>query len=298
MHYEIVGIIQPEHPVWKKQKERLKEANGKVISVLPSLEFNKQMLKEGINGINILDEVTKRSYDPDGFLFFSKIPTASNAEVFMNGNWTISVICDGDEIGQVSLFPNTRRHVKEVKYTNMDGSIDYIEEYAADGKLFSMIFYHDGAIQEIAYMNDQKLPIVNNYFYDGQMNFVTVTDPKTFKVTEKYHNSVEFTAEQVAKIVTEEDVVNFSFMGVELLSLSKTKSRNILHLEESPFDENGNVRGNLLGILENRVTYVQEVRMKKEYYDALKAKHFPVDKIQYFEEPYVEEIPDSLATHD
>ncbi|MBV7391111.1 hypothetical protein [Enterococcus alishanensis] len=298
MHYEIVGTILPDHPVWKKQKERLLETDGKIISVLPSLEFKKNLLKEEVNGINILDEVTKRSHDPESFLFFSKIPTASNAEVFVNGNWTISIICDGDEIGTVSLYPNTRRHVKEVRYTNTDGSLDYIEEYASDGKLFSMIFYHKGEIQEIAYMNDQKIPIVNNYFYDKQMNFVTVTNPQTFEVTEKYNNSLDFTAQQVANIVTEEDVVNFSFMGVELLSLSKTNSHNILHLEESPFDENGNVRGNLLGILEDRINYVQEVRMKKEYYDALKAQNFPINKVEMYEEPYVEEIPDSLATRE
>ena len=51
----------------------------------------------------------------------------------MNEDRTISLITDGDEIGKVSLYPMTRRHVKEVRYFYPDGTIDFIEEYAADG---------------------------------------------------------------------------------------------------------------------------------------------------------------------
>lgn len=69
----------------------------------------------------------------------------------MNEDRTISLITDGDEIGKVSLYPMTRRHVKEVRYFYPDGTIDFIEEYAADGKLFSTIYYCNDQVQEIAF---------------------------------------------------------------------------------------------------------------------------------------------------
>ena len=45
----------------------------------------------------------------------------------MNEDRTISVINDGEEIGQVITYPETRRHVKEVKYLNVDGTTDFLK---------------------------------------------------------------------------------------------------------------------------------------------------------------------------
>ncbi|MGM0238856.1 hypothetical protein [Enterococcus sp. AZ103] len=283
MDYEIVGIIETNNPIWEKQKKRVQNNRGKLISILPDLEFDKKLFDEKVEGLNIINKITEKSYDPAGFLFFNKIPTSSEAEIFVNENWSISVVHNGEEIGQVILFPNTRRHVKQVKYFNIDNSIDFIEEYASDGKLFSIIYYHDNKIQEIAYMNDQKIPVLNYYFYNEDINFVTISDPSILEVTHKYQNSIEFLAVQLANILQEDDTVNFSYMGIELLALSKSKSRNILNLEESPFTEDGQVKGNLLGILENRIPYVQEVKMSQDYFVALKNKNISVDKVKVIE---------------
>lgn len=118
---------------------------------LTKSKFSSDASKEAVQGINILDQVTQRSHDPETFLFFNQVPTAYCTEVYMNEDRTISLITDGDEIGKVSLYPMTRRHVKEVRYFYPDGTIDFIEEYAADGKLFSTIYYCNDQVQEIAF---------------------------------------------------------------------------------------------------------------------------------------------------
>ena len=118
---------------------------------LTKSKFSSDASKRSGAGINILDQVTQRSHDPETFLFFNQVPTAYCTEVYMNEDRTISLITDGDEIGKVSLYPMTRRHVKEVRYFYPDGTIDFIEEYAADGKLFSTIYYCNDQVQEIAF---------------------------------------------------------------------------------------------------------------------------------------------------
>lgn len=82
----------------------------------------------------------------------------------MNEDRSISVINDGDEIGQVVTYPETRRHVKEVNYLNRDGTTDLIEEYADDGALYSNIHFFNDAVQEIDFFDSQQHPIVQYFF--------------------------------------------------------------------------------------------------------------------------------------
>lgn len=235
MHYELVTVIRPNDRIWMTQKSRIKEGN-QVLSISPSPNFQAMLQKEAVQGINILDQVTQRSHDPETFLFFNQVPTAYCTEVYMNEDRTISLITDGDEIGKVSLYPMTRRHVKEVRYFYPDGTIDFIEEYAADGKLFSTIYYCNDQVQEIAFFNDQQQSILNYYFYQGAINLVTIRDTATLKVTQKFNTTLDFIREQLALRLTENDTVGISYMGLELFALATSNSRNTLYLEESPLD--------------------------------------------------------------
>jgi hypothetical protein len=135
------------------QKSRIKEGS-QVLSISPSPNFQAMLQKEALQGINILDQVTQRSHDPEAFLFFNQVPTAYSTEVYMNEDRTISLITDGDEVGKVSLYPMTRRHVKEVRYFYPDGTTDFIEEYATDGKLFSTIYYCNDQVQDHQFSHD------------------------------------------------------------------------------------------------------------------------------------------------
>lgn len=279
MDYELVSTIKPADKIWQSQKQRLNETNGKVISLSPSPNFNHLKHSEGVEGINILDALTKREYHPDNFLFFNKIPTAAAAEVFMNEDRTISVINDGDEIGQVTTYPETRRHVKEVKYLNSDGTTDFIEEYTDDGQLYSNIFFFNDKVHEINFYNSKQLPIVQYFFYEGKINLVVVRDPATGKVSTKHSSLIQFLADQVAAEVTENDRVAISYMGLELFALAKTQSRNVLYLTESPFTNTGGIKGNLLSILENKISYIKEVKMSREHYNKLVGKNVCLDKV-------------------
>ena len=68
-------------------------------------------------------------------------------------------------------------------------------------------------------------------------------------------------------------------MGLELFSLSQTKSDNVLYLSESPFTNTGDIKENLLSILENRISYIKEVKMLKTQYQKLTNKNVCLDKV-------------------
>ncbi|MHC5268401.1 hypothetical protein ACYSNO_04320 [Enterococcus sp. LJL98] len=279
MHYELVNTINPNSEVWKKQKERLLLKQGQVLSISPSPNFNRLKNREGVTGINVIDEVTKRKHDASQFLFFNQVSTATRAEIFVNGNWTISLNHDGEEIGQMKLYPETRRLVKEVEYFNLDGTTDFIVEYADDGAPFSHIFFANNRPEQIDFFNSEQLPILSYFFYEGQNNFAVQRDPQTLKVVKKFANTMDFIMDQVAQKVTAEDTVVISYMGIELSALKRTNSYNILSLEETPIDEQGNVKRNLVDILENKIECIQEVRMQSDYFEQLKAREVPLNKI-------------------
>lgn len=284
MEYELVSVIKPNNPIWEKQKNRLKTHGGQVISISPSPTFNQLIANEEVQGMNLLDLLTQRGHHEENFLFFNQIPTAYSAEIFMNEDRSISIVNDGEEIGRVVLYPETRRHVKEVQYLNSDGSTDFIEEYADDGALYSNLFFFNNTVQEIDFFNSKQFPVVSYFFYEGKINLVVIRDPETMKVTAKYSSLMDFVTTQVAHLVNPKDQVSISYMGLEMFALEKTTSHNILYLEESPFDSKGVIKGNLLSILKDKVSYIKEVRMSETHYKQLKDKNVPLDKAIIYDE--------------
>lgn len=284
MEYELVSVIRPKNPIWEKQKKRLLAQGGQVISISPSPTFNKLIVDEEVQGINLLDSLTQREHHEENFLFFNQIPTAYSAEIFMNEDRSISIVNDGEEIGRVVLYPETRRHVKEVQYLNSDGSTDFIEEYADDGELYSNLFFFNNTVQEINFFNNNQFPVVSYFFYEGKINLVAVKDPETMKVTAKYNSLMNFLTDQIAQLVDENDQISISYMGLEMFALEKTTSYNVLYLEESPFDSKGVIKGNLLSILKDKISYIKEVRMSDTHYKQLKDKNVPLDKATIYDE--------------
>lgn len=136
-----------------------------------------------------------------------------------------------------------------MRYTNPDGSLDYIEEYAADGTVFSNIFYYNNELQEIVFYDMQERPVLRYYYYEKAINYITIEDPVSHEVHTSYASLAEFVQDQMAKIVHPNDTVIFNYMGAELDSLVKTQSHNVLQLSEDPFDNNNVLRGNLEAIL-------------------------------------------------
>ena len=117
------------------------------------------------------------------------------------------------------------------------------------------------------------------YFYDNAITLIAVKNPETLEIEHKYSNLNQFVAEQLAELVTEADKVSISFLGLELMALAKTKSYNTLHLEETPLNELGEIKGNLLSILENQVTFIHQVVVTEVDYKILKSKNVPLDKL-------------------
>ena len=68
-----------------------------MLSIPPSPNFQAMLQKKRCRGINILDQVTQRSHDPETFLFLTKSQRLIGTEVYMNEDRTISLITDGDK---------------------------------------------------------------------------------------------------------------------------------------------------------------------------------------------------------
>ncbi|KID42473.1 hypothetical protein [Fructilactobacillus fructivorans] len=281
MHYELTNKINDQNLIWKHQRDRIKKSHGKVITLSPASNFRDALLANDISGLNVVDYVTGRTLDmdPKSFLFFNRVPTVDGAEIFMNADFTINIISNGSTIGHVILWPNTRRHVKEVDYVFPNDELDYIEEFVSDGKKFSNIIYTRGQPQRIDFYNDAGVPVLCFYFYKKQLNWVTIEDFDSLKTKRQFNNLDEFYADTVGKYLTPKDSVGISYMGVELWALSQSKSHNTLYLEESPFNADGKVKQNLLDILTDRISYIQDVHMSKEFLQELENKGIPTKKV-------------------
>lgn len=279
MNYEILNTFNSDAPTWPNQKERLQRQNGKLITLAPDPGTLQKQQQADVEIINVVNYVTGLTADPNTFMFFNQAPVVDGAEIFMNQAWQIDVIKDGQRIGLIRTYENSRRLVKDITYYYPDGKRDFIEEYAYDGKLFSRLYYDDDQVQQILFYNDDQEVVLSYYFYNGQINLITVEDPKTHQVTEKYGSLVEFLTAKISEIVKSEDSVGILYLGIELNVLSQTQSTNTLYPGESPLDENGQVRGNLRMILEDQIKYVQHVVMDQASKEELEAVDVPTNKI-------------------
>ncbi|MCH3989561.1 hypothetical protein PGA94_00545 [Pediococcus pentosaceus] len=280
MNYELVSVLRVETDNWKQQKQQAINNNSKVITLLPDPFFTRYKKEEYENMMNIVDYVTKRTYDEKNSLFFDKVPMIDGAEIFMNADGIISIIKNGVRIGEMRTFPQSRRLVQDVTYFNDDGTKDMVEEYTFDGSIFSNIYYYEDRVQEIDFTNNDGQVCLRFYFYEGEMNLITVVDPTTNAVLESYDNMIQFQKAQLQKIVGPEDQINISYLGMELDVLEKTKSKNTLYLEESAFD-GSKVKGNLKLIMDDQIQYVQQAVVKHEDYDQMVDQGLNVSKVRY-----------------
>lgn len=280
MNYELVSVLRVETDNWKQQKQQAINNNSKVITLLPDPFFTRYKKEEYENMMNIVDYVTKRTYDEKNSLFFDKVPMIDGAEIFMNADGIISIIKNGVRIGEMRTFPQSRRLVQDVTYFNDDGTKDMVEEYTFDGSIFSNIYYYEDRVQEIDFTNNDGQVCLRFYFYEGEMNLITVVDPTTNAVLESYDNMIQFQKAQLQKIVGPEDQINISYLGMELDVLEKTKSKNTLYLEESAF-EGSKVKGNLKLIMDDQIQYVQQAVVKHEDYDQMVDQGLNVSKVRY-----------------
>ncbi|KRM09942.1 hypothetical protein ABTQ33_11440 [Paucilactobacillus suebicus] len=280
MHYEIVNMIDPGTDNWADQKKRAQEPNGRVITLAPNPGFFGLVQSEHVKAINLVDRLTKRTYHKGSYLFFNEVPTVDGAEVFMNGDGSISIISDGDEIAQMTLYEGTRRFVKEINYTNIHGTNDYSQEYTYDGHLFSNIYYSHNEVQRMDFVDDEERPVVRFYLYQGMVNLITVEDPETHEISVRYDSMNDFIADQVSQIVKTADTTGITYMGVEIDALSKLSSRNTLYLDEPAFDDNGEVKGNLMATLEGNIPTIEEVVLDKGDYNKLVMGNFDVSRVK------------------
>ncbi|MCI2172281.1 hypothetical protein [Schleiferilactobacillus perolens] len=278
MNYELINGVLTDSPVWPTFKQWAKEEHAPFIVLQPLPGLGGVEKHEDIHIRSVIDYVTKRRYTDGQYRFFNEAPVPTNDEIFMTDDGLINIIDNGETIGEVVTYANTRRAVKVITYFNPDRTKDYVEEYAYDGNQYSTILYYEDKLSQIQFLNNEGQVVLRQYVYDGVINLITIEDPLTGKILERYDDLTSFLAATVAKIVTVHDTVRIHYMGVEMNVLSKSPARNILRLVESPFDDSGAVRGFLLKILQDQIKYIQEVEMSKAAYQALALQNIPLNK--------------------
>ncbi|WP_390409538.1 hypothetical protein [Lacticaseibacillus jixiensis] len=280
MHYEIINRAAPDNADWAPMVARAKANAAQVIGLQNAQQFTKILAQAGLTGGTVVDLVAGRHYDPAGYRFFNDVPVPTGAKVNMYQDGSIYVEDAGDPIAREYLFPNTRRAVQDIRYVNDDGSLDFIQEFAPDGKHYSDIYYYNNDIQEIDFYNDADAAVVRYFFYNKVINYITIEDPQTHEVIAHYPTINTFLSAQIGQLVSAEDVVTIGYLGIELDVLAQTQSHNVLRMNESPFDEEGRVRGNLADILTNKVSYVHEVWVSLDEYEQLKQAGMPLTKLR------------------
>ena len=285
MNYELINGVSPQSPAWPTFKQWAKEENAPFIVLQPLPGLLGVAKEQDIQLRSVIDFVTKRRYAKDSYRFFNEAPVPDGAEIFMSGDGVISIIYEGEIIGYVTTYANTRRAVKQIDYLNPDQTKDFTEEYAYDGNQYSNLFYYDNTLQQIQFLNNDGQIVVREYLYDGMINMITIEDPITGKVVTQYDDLTRFLTATVAKMVTAHDTVRIHYMGVELNVLKDSPAHNVLRLAEAPFDDQGTVRGFLPMILKDEINYVQEVEMSRAAYQALTVQNIPLEKATIIDDP-------------
>ncbi|MCT2909358.1 hypothetical protein EFT87_11925 [Schleiferilactobacillus harbinensis] len=285
MNYELINGVSPQSPAWPTFKQWAKEENAPFIVLQPLPGLLGVAKEQDIQLRSVIDFVTKRRYAKDSYRFFNEAPVPDGAEIFMSGDGVISIIYEGEIIGYVTTYANTRRAVKQIDYLNPDQTKDFTEEYAYDGNQYSNLLYYDNTLQQIQFLNNDGQIVVREYLYDGMINMITIEDPITGKVVTQYDDLTRFLTATVAKMVTAHDTVRIHYMGVELNVLKDSPAHNVLRLAEAPFDDQGTVRGFLLMILKDEINYVQEVEMSRAAYQALTVQNIPLEKATIIDDP-------------
>ncbi|WEV43359.1 hypothetical protein OZX56_07605 [Lactobacillus sp. ESL0684] len=280
MDYELINQVNNlGGDILAAIKKRAQKNNGQLLCLTSMPNMRNFLQENGLSGTTLIDHITKRTYDPKSYRYFNEVNIPSRDYVQMQKDGSVFVDDQGVFIAQEYLFPNTRRATQDIRYLNPDGSYDFIEEYASDGSVYSHLYYANGQLQEIEFVDMQGQPIIRYFYYEGMLNFITVEDPKEHEVIAKYDNLLDFYIDQLGQMMTEDDTVNINFLGIELDSLRATKSHNHFYLNEDPVDENGQVRGNLSGILENNIPYIESVKMNNKAYKKLKKEKATLKKI-------------------
>ncbi|KRK71071.1 hypothetical protein [Lacticaseibacillus nasuensis] len=279
MHYELLNTLAPTAAIFPVVQARAQAVHATLITLAATPNYGGLLQQVGLPGVNLLDRATGREYHADQYRFFNRVRVPSLAKIDMNENGSISVLHQGADIGREYLFPNTRRAAQDVRFTNPDGSLDYIEEYASDGSVFSNLFYTKGDMQEMAFFNADEQVVVRYFLYQGAVNLITLEDPQTHAVTARYDTLNAFLAAQLAALVTPQDTVTINYLGIELSVLVGSQSHNRLVLSEPPLTDDGAVRGNLAAVLTDTIDYVQEVVMSPAAAATLKNAGMPMTKV-------------------
>ncbi|KRM71833.1 hypothetical protein [Lacticaseibacillus brantae] len=278
MRYELLNTIQENTPVWENIKKRAKKSHETIMTLAPSPALYGAVKENQLPAMNLLDHITQRTYHPGRYVFFDHAPVPDDTAIQMQEDGYINLARDGESIGFMTLFANTHRALREIHYTNPDGTNDTLEEYTYDGSQFSNLIYYNNELQQIQFLNEDGQVVIRYFFFDKIINLITIEDPETQEVVRRYDTLGDFTAAELAAILKPEDTVTISYMATELNALVNTKSHNILRLSEPAVDESGAVRGNLLMILKNEIKYIHEVEMPTADYNELAMRNIPLTK--------------------
>ncbi|ETO41047.1 hypothetical protein B808_42 [Fructilactobacillus florum 8D] len=279
MDYQLVNNVATEKDWHALQRTLAANGSQTLLTLAASPQLGRWTTTATFKVMNIIDRLTHREYRADQYRFFNDAPIPTWAKTIVNRDGSISIVDHGTEIAREFLFPNTRRAVQDLRYHNPDQTLDFIEEFAADGSLFSNLFYAENELQEMVFFNHQEQPIVRYYLYQGTINYVTIEDPQNQQVLAAYPDLVAFYRDQLAQFITTADTIIINYLGLELSVLAETKSHNILELAEDPVDDQGQIRGNLAAILRNEITSIQEVRVTRQVERQLRRQRLPLNKV-------------------
>ncbi|MHA3067040.1 hypothetical protein [Lacticaseibacillus saniviri] len=278
MRYELLNSIPDNTPLWDDITKRAKKNHATIMTLAPSPGLYGMVKDHSLPATNLIDHITGRAYHPGRYLFFDHAPVPEDTAIQMQEDGFISLVNNGESIGYMTIYANTHRAVKEIHYTNPDGTNDTIEEYTFDGSHYSNLIYYNNELQQIQFLNEAGAVVIRYFFFDGLINLITIEDPATQEVLRRYDTLDSFNQNELAMQLQPEDTVTISYLATELNALIKAPSRNVLHLSEPAIDETGAVRGNLLMILNDQIPYIHEVEMPASDYNELAMRNIPLTK--------------------
>ncbi|CAH1854766.1 glycosyltransferase [Convivina intestini] len=200
-------------------------------------------------------------------IWFTDLPVPNEAQAIINDDWTKSIISQGHELAKVRWFANSQRLVQAVSWQDADGQIDYKDIYQRDGSIFAKQYFSEGQLLESDFYVGAKEPQACDFYFEGQRNFVYANG-------QKYANAEDYVA-AVGNSFPENEY-RITQVGREI---DFAPANTVLTLPESVVDDQGNILGNLMNVLNNPDHKIKKVQVKPRDFAVLRKARLKLNKV-------------------
>lgn len=253
------------------QIEQVKSGNSAELWLATSHEDAPYLVWQlGLDPTRVYDMYAQRyleNVDNQNGLWWTDLKVPDGAQFVINGDGTKNIVSRGHVIAHVRWFKDSPRIVQAVIWQDPDGKIDYKDIYRRDGKLFAKQYFSEGQLLESDFYFGQSTVHVRDFYFENHRNFVYAYDQK-YEQADVYIAHIK---DQWAQYT-----FNITQLGREI---SFASENTVLTLVDGVLDEQGQLRPDVVAILDDPRHKIQQVRLSQSDLDILVSRGIATYKV-------------------